>query len=181
MSGILKGKAPTRVLIVGAGIIGASIAHHLARRGAAVTLEDRAGPAAEACGRSFGWINASYGNPEPYVRLRFQSLLEYRRLEWETGGQLGGKWGGSLPWEPDSGDLADYVSGHRAWGYGLCSDGREAFRALEPQVAHPPEMAVFGKLEGRLDASQATRTRLASAERHGAGSLSYCTPSTGTE
>ena len=62
--------------------------------GKAGTLADgRAGPAAEACGRSFGWINASYGNPEPYVRLRFQSLLEYRRLEWETGGQLTVKWG----------------------------------------------------------------------------------------
>ena len=128
--GILEGKAPTRVLIVGAGIIGASIAHHLARRGAAVTLVDRAGPAAEASGRSFGWINASYGNPEPYFRLRFQSLLEYRRLEWETGGGLTVKWGGSLQWEPDTGDLADDFAGHRDWGYGLRSVGREAFNGF---------------------------------------------------
>jgi glycine/D-amino acid oxidase-like deaminating enzyme len=83
-----KSKVPGRVLIVGAGIIGASNAHHLARRGAGVTLIDRSG-------HSFGWINASFGNPEPYFRLRFQSLLEFRRLESKTAGALGVKWGGS--------------------------------------------------------------------------------------
>jgi glycine/D-amino acid oxidase-like deaminating enzyme len=64
--------------------------------------------------------------------------------------------------------------GHRAWGYGLRSVGREAFRALEPQVAHPPEMAVFAELEGSLDANQATRALLASAERHGADTRYGC-------
>jgi glycine/D-amino acid oxidase-like deaminating enzyme len=68
------GKAPKWALIVGAGIFGASISRRLARRGAAATLVDRAGPAAEAGGRSFGWINATFGKPEPYLRLRFQSL-----------------------------------------------------------------------------------------------------------
>lgn len=168
MSGNSNSKTPKRVLIVGAGIIGASIAHHLARCGAAVTLVDRAGPAAEASGRSFGWINASNGNPEPYFRLRFQSLLEYRRLESETGGALGVKWGGSLLWDPDTGNLADYVAGHGAWGYGLRHVDRHAFRALESQIAHPPELAVFAAQEGSLDAGPATRALLASAERHGA-------------
>ncbi len=160
--------ASKRVLIVGAGILGASIAHHLARRGAAVTVVDRSGPAAAASGRSFGWINASYGNPEPYFRLRIQSLLEYRRLDWETGGRLGVKWGGSLLWDPDAGDLSAYIAGHQAWGYGLRGVDREAFRALEPQVADPPEFAVFAELEGSLDAARATRALLASAAGHGA-------------
>lgn len=102
MPGKSKSKAPGRVLIVGAGIIGASIAHHLARRGAGLTLIDRAAPAAGVSGRPFGWIDASFGNPEPYFRLRFQSLLEYRRLESETADALGVKWGGSLQWEPDA-------------------------------------------------------------------------------
>ena len=88
MPGKSKTKTPGRVLIVGAGIIGASIAHHLARRGAGVTLIDRAATAVEASGRSFGWIDASFGNPEAYFRLRFQSLLKYRRLESETVGAL---------------------------------------------------------------------------------------------
>ena len=63
MSGNSNSKALIRVLIVGAGIFGASIAHHRARCGPAVALVGRAGPAAEASSRSIGWINASYGNP----------------------------------------------------------------------------------------------------------------------
>ena len=72
MSGNSNSKALIRVLIVGAGIFGASIAHHRARCGPAVALVGRAGPAAEASSRSIGWINASYGNPESNFRLRFQ-------------------------------------------------------------------------------------------------------------
>lgn len=64
---------PTRVGVVGAGIIGASVAYHLARQGAAT-------------GKSFAWINASDGNPKPYFRLRFQNMLEYRRLQAELDG-----------------------------------------------------------------------------------------------
>ena len=60
----MTGSKP-RVVVIGAGIIGASIAYHLARRGAAVTLVERAHPAAEASGHSFAWINASFGNPRP--------------------------------------------------------------------------------------------------------------------
>ena len=163
-----------RVLIVGAGIMGAVIAHHLARRGAVVTLVDRAGPAAEASGHSFGWINAAYGNPEAYFRLRFQSLLEYRRLEAEMDSTLGVKWGGSLLWDPEAGDLAAYVAGHGAWGYGLRLIGRDAFRALEPEIADPPATAVFAEQEGSLDPARATRALLASAERQGAAPRLGC-------
>lgn len=169
-----EGRGRTRVLVIGGGIIGATVAHHLARRGAAVTVVERTAPAAAASGRSFGWINASYGNPAPYFHLRFQSLLEYRRLEAETGGEMGVKWGGSLLWDPDAGDLAAYIAGHQAWSYGLRGIDREAFRALAPEVAEPPEFAVFAEQEGSLDAAQATRALLASAERRGAALLSPC-------
>ena len=163
-----EGAARMRVLVVGAGIIGATIAHHLARRGAVVTVVESAAPAAAASGRSFGWINASYGNPAPYFRLRFQSLLEYRRLEAEAGGGLGLKWGGSLLWDPDAGDLGAYIARHQAWSYGLRGIDRAAFGALEPEVADPPAFAVFAELEGSLDAARGTRALLASAERYGA-------------
>ncbi len=50
------------VAIVGAGIVGASVAYHLACRGVPVTLIDRApSPAAGATGDSFGWIGDAGG------------------------------------------------------------------------------------------------------------------------
>ena len=73
---MVTAKGPS-ILVIGAGIIGASIAYHLARRGARVTVIDRARPAGGATGQSFAWINASYRNPKPYYRLRIHGMQEY--------------------------------------------------------------------------------------------------------
>ncbi|WP_268608941.1 FAD-dependent oxidoreductase, partial [Escherichia coli] len=45
----------SRIVIVGAGIVGASIAYHLARQGQRVIVVEQAYPAAGATGSSFGW------------------------------------------------------------------------------------------------------------------------------
>ncbi|MBA2950567.1 FAD-dependent oxidoreductase [Streptomyces himalayensis] len=48
------------VVVVGAGIVGASVAYHLARRGVSVTLIDGgASPATGVTGDSFAWIGGS--------------------------------------------------------------------------------------------------------------------------
>jgi NADPH-dependent 2,4-dienoyl-CoA reductase/sulfur reductase-like enzyme len=49
-----------RVVVAGAGIVGASIAFHLARSGASVKVIDREGPATHASRASFAWINATW-------------------------------------------------------------------------------------------------------------------------
>jgi glycine/D-amino acid oxidase-like deaminating enzyme len=67
-----------RVVVIGAGIVGASIAYHLARRGAAVTVLDRGQPAGEATEKSFAWINATWGHPEPYFRSPLRSSARRR-------------------------------------------------------------------------------------------------------
>ena len=65
--------------------------------------------------------------------------------------------------------MADYLASHRAWGYGLRSVGRETFRALEPQVADPPETALFAEQEGSLDAARATRAWLSKTSSWASG------------
>lgn len=90
-----------RVVVVGAGIVGASLAYHLAARGQAVTLLDAGLPASGATGSSFAWI----GRPEtcdlPSAPLRFLALDEYRRLERELPG-LQISWTGSRTWDDKS-------------------------------------------------------------------------------
>lgn len=78
--------ARPHVLVVGAGIIGASTAWHLARAGARVTVVDSAKPGGISTRNSWAWINASWGNPEPYFRLRRQAIREWHRLEREVPG-----------------------------------------------------------------------------------------------
>jgi glycine/D-amino acid oxidase-like deaminating enzyme len=47
-----------RVVIAGASIIGPSIAYHLAKRGANVTVLEKQRPGAGATETSFAWINS---------------------------------------------------------------------------------------------------------------------------
>ncbi|MGH3314273.1 MAG: FAD-dependent oxidoreductase, partial [Streptomyces sp.] len=46
-------------MVVGAGIVGASVAYHAARAGAVVTLVDAGRPGAGVTADSFAWIGAS--------------------------------------------------------------------------------------------------------------------------
>lgn len=76
-----------RIVIVGGGILGASLAHHLSRRGAHVTLLEKEAPSAGATGRSFAWINAEFSKrPFHYFDLNRLGVLSYRRLEEDLPG-----------------------------------------------------------------------------------------------
>jgi glycine/D-amino acid oxidase-like deaminating enzyme len=67
-----------KVIVVGAGIIGAPIAWHLSQRGAEVVVID--GGAAGANSQSFGWINASFYADAAHHRLRVAGIAAYGRL-----------------------------------------------------------------------------------------------------
>ncbi|RUW42956.1 FAD-dependent oxidoreductase, partial [Mesorhizobium sp. M8A.F.Ca.ET.021.01.1.1] len=52
--------ASKQVIVIGAGIIGASVAWHLTRAGAQVTVIADSAPGGVATPNSFAWINASW-------------------------------------------------------------------------------------------------------------------------
>ena len=63
------------IVVVGAGIVGASIGYHLARRGAEVTICEKRRPAAGATWDSFAWINAAGKRPRAYFELLLEVLV----------------------------------------------------------------------------------------------------------
>lgn len=74
-----------RIIVVGAGVIGASIAWHLTRHptGAEVTIvAEDVGGTATPC--SFSWLNASWQNPKFYYDFRRRSMAGWRRLAEEV-------------------------------------------------------------------------------------------------
>jgi glycine/D-amino acid oxidase-like deaminating enzyme len=156
------------ILVVGAGIIGASIAWHLASRGARVTVIDAGEPGGIATRNSWAWINASWGNPEPYFRLRVHAMAEWRRIERELPA-VRVAWTGSLNWELPADRLEALAAQHSAWGYDVrCLDRAEAAR-IEPHLADPPALAVHAPREGAVEPLDATRQLLAAAQDRGAG------------
>jgi glycine/D-amino acid oxidase-like deaminating enzyme len=146
------------VVVIGAGILGASLAFHLGKAGARVTVvASRIGGIATP--NTFAWINASWGNDPTYFRLRFDSLTRWRRLEQEIP-ELGLSWGGSLTYDMGEDDLRRYVADFGALGYPVrLVDAVEA-RVLEPHLLGPPQLAAFAEAEGAVEHAAATSALL---------------------
>lgn len=159
--------AQPQAIVVGAGIIGAAIAWHLAAGGARVTVVDAEGAGGIATPRSFAWINASWGNPEPYFRLRHRAMAEWRRLAAEVPAIPLSRRGG-LRWDLGADDMATCVARHGAWGYEIRAVGRDEAARLEPKLREPPERALHAAEEGAAEPRAAAEALLADAERRGA-------------
>ena len=160
--------ATPRVAVVGAGILGASIGYHLAQAGARVTIVDEADAVTAATAASFAWINASYGNPQPYYGFRVQAMAEWRMLDEALDHELPLRWGGSIEWLDSPDELRAKVAAHAAWGYPLRLIGRDEVTALEPAIAEPPEEAAYAALEGVVSSVGATLCLLEAAQALGA-------------
>jgi glycine/D-amino acid oxidase-like deaminating enzyme len=156
-----------RVIIVGAGIIGASIAWHLAKAGADVTVLDAGDGGGVATRNSWAWINASWGNPEAYFRLRERSMLEWRRIDRDVPG-MSVDWCGGLLWDLPPDKLEEYAQEHSAWGYGIRRVNRGDVLLIEPNIKHPPDFALHVAEEGKVEPLAAANAFLAGAEALGA-------------
>lgn len=91
------------VVIIGAGIIGASCAFHLAARGAKVAvLETNEGPAMESTGRSFASIRTQWADATN-IQLSWSSIQTYRDFESLYGTDVGYRASGYLLLVPEDG------------------------------------------------------------------------------
>jgi glycine/D-amino acid oxidase-like deaminating enzyme len=160
------------VVVIGAGIIGSSIAYHLAKRGARVTLLERERPAAGTTRNSFAWLNASSKSPRAYYDLNLAGMLGWRRLATEIGPALRIQWGGGLQWcKPDNAAqeaMRKRVAERQNWGYSIDIIDREQFNHLVPNV-EPGELgcANFADQEGTIDPVVAAETLVSKAREHG--------------
>ena len=152
-----------RVIVIGAGIVGASLAYHLAGKGANVTLVEAEDIASGVTGSSFAWLNASHPEPDPIAQLRGSAIKEYRRLETQLPG-LEIRWTGALSYSAMAIEGLP-ISGHQASAK-LVS--RSQILDLEPNIKKPPQSALYKPEEGALDAVAATHALIAGAEAYGA-------------
>src|SRR5579884_2025654 len=128
-----------RTIVVGAGIVGASVAYALSRKGVAVTVLEAERPAAGTSRASFAWPNANEKLPRAYFHLNQAGLAAHHEL----AAELGGDWfhpTGNLEIVTDSGRKVHQqrkVARLQEWGYQaeLISESRA--RALVPDLALP--------------------------------------------
>jgi sarcosine oxidase subunit beta len=92
----------TDVVVVGAGVIGASTAYHLARAGLGVVVVDAFdGPAEGSTGRSFASIRAQWADALN-IELSWRSIQAYRSLPDEHGIDVGYRPSGYLFLVPEA-------------------------------------------------------------------------------
>lgn len=152
-----------RIVVIGAGIMGASVAYHLARKGAEVTVVDAEGIASGVTGNSFAWINTSSSESDPIAQLRGAAIEAYRQLETELPG-LTVRWTGALSYT-EMASVAPTAASNPPVANRL---SRSQILDLEPNLKHPPESASYAPAEGALDPVAATHALIAGAETHGA-------------
>jgi glycine/D-amino acid oxidase-like deaminating enzyme len=171
---LTAGEPRPRVVVAGAGIVGASIAYHLARRGAQVTVCEKERPAAGATSKSFAWINSTFSKqPRSYFELNRDGMAAWRRLQGELGGALRVQWGGSVEWYP-AGSEADRLRvdlhRHQEWGYAArAADEAELVRLVPGLMPGPVAAGSFSEHEGAVDPAHAVAVLISEAKRFGAG------------
>lgn len=157
-----------RIVVVGAGIVGASLAYHLAGKGANVTVVEAQGIASGVTATSFAWINASHSGPDPIASLRGAAISEYHRLEAQLPA-LQIRWTGSLSYSASLDEMRS-VPGHQPSTTLL---SRAQILDLEPNLKSPPTHALYNAEEGALDAVHATHVLIAGAQALGAKVLTH--------
>ncbi|MDB2368970.1 FAD-binding oxidoreductase [Octadecabacter sp.] len=148
-----------KIVVVGAGIIGASIAWHLRREGAEVLVIDSGRPAASTA--SFGWINASFYVDTAHHRLRVASMAAYGRLM--TVLDLPILQSGALCWEAQGADLRNIKTDLQALDYPLEYLKGQALHTAEPDLANLPDEALLFPSEGAADPAGVAATLLAAS------------------
>lgn len=168
----LTARAPRRIAVVGGGIMGASIAYHLARRGAEVQVLEKRAPGSGATANSFAWINAGSKRPRGYYELNHLGMAGWRRLQHELGPRLEMQWGGTLQWQADPARADAFrraVAAQQAWGYSTRLVDVPEMRRLVPTLDPGPVAAgSFCDEEGTVDPVGATTRLLEAAASHGA-------------
>ena len=173
LAGCGEARAPKglRVLVVGAGIIGASIAFHLAKAGAQVTVIDANGVAARASRGTFAWLNASWAKqPRHYHGLNQRGVAGWHTLAPELGVPVA--FNGSIEWfgtKARNDQLAADIAEQAEWGEPARMLDRAEMEALEPGVDFGrATRAALSPRDGALDPVLATERLIEAARGRGA-------------
>jgi sarcosine oxidase subunit beta len=164
------GERQTEIVIIGGGVIGTSIAYHLARRGAQVTLVERADLAAQASGASAGGVRQINRDPRE-MPLAMRSIERWRTLEAELEADVEYRMGGQLYVTEDETDvslLKEKVAQQQALGLEVHFVEGDELREIAPNLAPTVQWGMTTYNDGQASAPQTTRAFAIAAERHGA-------------
>ena len=134
--------ALAEMVVVGGGVIGASIAYRLAQAGVDVTLVERRFPGSGISGTSFSWVNSFDKKPPVYHQLNVRGIGEH----WALAAELG--------------SLVLDVNGDRLDATFLRDDGtiRDTFTINKSVTNKPPTISITGPAQNTTYTAPASFT-----------------------
>jgi sarcosine oxidase subunit beta len=165
--------AGVEVVVIGSGVIGSSIAYHLARQGRQVLVIERSSPAVEPAA---SWASAGgvrrQGRDPAEAALAIEAIERWPSLTEELGADLGYHGGGNLyvgEGDQEAELVSQFVQRQHANGFAdVCLlDAKEA-HAVAPALSATVTAASYSPKDGQADPALTTRAFAAAAARHGA-------------
>ena len=166
----------SRYVVIGAGILGASVAARLASAGLRVTLLDQDQPGRAASRWSFAWLNSNDKAPRPYHDLNHAGMKAWAELAPDLDGDAWYRPVGHVELATTDAGRAELEARVRRlteWGYpARLIDAAEAER-IEPSLRLPPGAAALAWFpeEGYLLTEPLIARLVAYAKSHGADVL----------
>jgi glycine/D-amino acid oxidase-like deaminating enzyme len=160
----------SKMIVIGAGVMGASVAYRLAQAGASVTVLEATRIGGGTSGISFAWTNAHQKPPRAYHDLNVGGMKAHAALRDEFGATPWWHGGGSLEWVTDAGRAAQQanVEQLQSWGYAAEWIDRRRLHELELDI----DLATVGDApvayfpdEGWLDPVPYAYAMLTAAQR----------------
>jgi glycine/D-amino acid oxidase-like deaminating enzyme len=125
-----------RIVVIGAGVMGASVAYRASLGGASVTVLEagRIGGGTSSC--TFAWTNANEKTPRAYYDLNLAGMKAHAALAEEFGATPWWHGGGSVEWDtPDETPaLKEKVARLQSWGYAAEWITPRQLLELEPDI-----------------------------------------------
>ena len=143
------------VVVVGAGILGCSIAVHLVDRGVRPVLIDPERPGQGTSTGSFASVSALGKDPAAWFQLACAGVSGWTRFAERLGGDVGLRRAGEVRWaaDPEAGRRLDrLVAGSRERGYPVRPVDRDELGRLLPDARiGPVTAACFAPNDGQVE------------------------------
>jgi glycine/D-amino acid oxidase-like deaminating enzyme len=125
-----------RLIVIGAGVMGASVAWRAAQAGAEVTVLEAGRIGGGTSGCSFAWTNSNDKTPRAYHDLNVAGMKAHAALAEELGGTPWWHGGGSVEWRAPEDLRAQEakVERLRAWSYAAEWITPRQLQELEPDI-----------------------------------------------